>query len=256
VNITATIITLNEASRIRDCILSVQAVCDDVIVIDSLSKDNTVAEAEALGARVYRQEYLGDGPQKDYGVQFAKNDWILSIDADERLEEDAIAAIESLELEASTYQAYAFKRRNYVGSHWIKAAGFYPDYVTRLYNKNAARYLPKKAHSSVDARNVRKLDAHIRHLTYDNYTHWVERINRLSSRDAWAMYQRGVKANSATPLIHATIALFRKLVFKGGVFQGWDGFTVAITTAFHAYMKYIKLLELYENSQEQNRAAD
>jgi glycosyltransferase involved in cell wall biosynthesis len=248
-NITATIITLNEEKRIRDCIISAKSVCDEIIVVDSLSKDNTVAEAKKLGARVYLQEYLGDGPQKDYGVQFAKNDWILSLDADERLEADAVAAIKSLELDKSKYQAYALKRRNYVGSHWIKAAGFYPDVVTRLYNKNVARYLPKKAHSSVEAKKTRKLNAHIRHLTYDNYTHWFDRINRLSSRDAWAMCQRGVKVNSATPVLHATVALLRKLIFKGGIFQGVDGFTVAITTAFHAYMKYIKLLELYEDGQ-------
>jgi len=247
--ITATIITLNEAQNIRDCILSAQQVCDEVIVVDSLSSDNTVDIARSLGATVYQQEYLGDGPQKAFGVAYAKNSWILSIDADERLEEDAVTAIRNLDLENSRCDGYSFKRRNYVGKHWIRAAGFYPDRVVRLYHKDRAGYLPKKAHSSVAGDNLCQLSAHIEHFTYENYTHWVERINALSSRDAWAMYQRGVKVNRLTPFSHAMAGLIRKLVFKGGVFQGLDGLTVAVTTAFHGYMKYIKLLEIYQNSK-------
>lgn len=247
--ITATIITLNEAENIRDCILSLQKVCNEIIVVDSLSSDETVSIAEELGAKVYKQEYLGDGPQKDFGVQYAKNDWILSLDADERLDDDAIDAINQLDLDNTPHDGFAFRRRNFVGDHWIKAAGFYPDEVVRLYDKNKARYLPKKAHSSVDANNTSHLNVHIIHFTYNDYAHWMERINALSSRDAWAMYERGKKVNKLTPALHAIAAVIRKLIFKGGIFQGVDGMTVTITTAFHAYMKYLKLIELYEQKK-------
>lgn len=142
-NISATVITLNEEGNIRDCILSLQKICNEVIVVDSLSTDNTVLIAEDSGAKVYKQKYLGDGPQKDFGVQFAKNDWMLSIDADERLDEDAILEIKKLDLNTTDYDGFALRRKNFVGEHWIKAAGFYPDSVVRLYNKNKTRYLPK-----------------------------------------------------------------------------------------------------------------
>lgn len=247
--ITATVITLNEAENIKDCILSLQKVCDEIIVVDSLSSDDTVRIAEELGARVYKQAYLGDGPQKDFGVQYAKNDWILSLDADERLEDDAVSIIQQLDLENTEHDAFAFRRRNFVGKHWIKAAGFYPDAVVRLYNKNKARYLPKKGHSSVEAKNPEYLDAHLTHFTYKDYAHWMERIDALSSRDAWAMYERGKKVTKLTPTLHAVAAVIRKLIFKGGIFQGVDGMTVTITTAFHAYMKYLKLIELYEQKK-------
>ncbi|TDX99571.1 glycosyltransferase family 2 protein [Thiohalophilus thiocyanatoxydans] len=247
-SITATIITLNEEENIRDCILSVQKVCDEVIVVDSLSQDKTVEIAESTGATVYRQAYLGDGPQKAFAVPGAKNDWILSIDADERLEQDTIEAIQNLDLVNSHYDGYSLKRRNFVGEHWIKAAGFYPDRVVRLYHRERAGYLPRKAHSRVEGENIARLDAHIEHFTYRDYTHWVERINQLSSRDAWAKHQKGVKVTRFTPALHATGALIRKLIFKGGIFQGQDGITVAVTTAFHAYMKYMKLIELKELS--------
>ena len=248
-NISATVITLNEEDNIRDCILSLQKICNEIIVVDSLSKDNTVQIAEELGAKVYKQKYLGDGPQKDFGVQYAKNDWIISLDADERLDEDAILLIKTLNLESTEYDGFSLKRKNFVDTHWIKAAGFYPDSVVRLYNKNKARYFSKKAHSSVDVKKEKHLNAHIIHFTYNNYAHWMERINQLSTRDAWAMYDKGIKPTKFTPALHAISAVVRKLIFKGGIFQGLDGITVTVTTAFHAYMKYLKLIELYKKER-------
>lgn len=244
--ITGTIITLNEEENIRDCIASLRQVCDEVIVVDSESSDRTVAIAEELGARVYVQKYLGDGPQKAFGVQYASHDWILSLDADERLDTDAVAAIRGLHLADAAVDAYAFKRKNFAGTHWVKAAGFYPDRVTRLYHKGRAAYLPKKGHSSVAAPHIVPLDAHLLHHTYRDYSHWITRINQLSSRDAWAMYEKGVRPSPWAPGLHALVAVIRKYFLKGGFLQGVDGATVTITTAFHAYMKYLKLIELYE----------
>lgn len=253
--ITATIIARNEADHIAECIRSAFRVCDEVlVVVDTKTTDETAAIAEAEGARVYHQIYLGDGPQKAFGVQFARNDWILSLDADERLEEDAVAAIKALDLSACNLDGYSLRRRNFVGSHWIRAAGFYPDAVVRLYHKGRAAYLPKKGHSSVDAKRILALKAHLIHFTYRDYTHWIERINALSSRDAWAMYERGKGPSKSAPAVHALIALIRKLIFKGGIFQGMDGATVAVTTAFHAYMKYLKLNELHEKKGRTEQA--
>ena len=246
--ITGTIITLNEEANIADCIASLRRVCDEIIVVDSESTDRTEEIARDLGARVYVQKYLGDGPQKAFGVQYATNDWILSLDADERLDEDAVAAIRALDLTHATQDAFSLRRKNFAGNHWVKAAGFYPDEVTRLYHKQRAGYLPKRGHSSVKAARVASLSAHIIHYTYCDYSHWVQRINQLSSRDAWAMYEKGVKPSRFSPAFHAVTAVLRKFIFKGGVLQGLDGATVTITTAFHAYMKYLKLIELYEKN--------
>lgn len=249
-NITTTIIAYNEAANIAEAIRSAQQVSSEVIVVvDSKTTDDTAAIAESLGARVFHQAYLGDGPQKAFGVQFASNDWILSLDADERLDADAVAAIRTLDLNKASVDAYALRRKNFAGSHWVKAAGFYPDYVTRLYHKGRAAYLPKKGHSSVAANHIVRLDAHLIHFTYSDYSHWVTRINQLSSRDAWAMYERGKQPSRWAPALHAMVALLRKLIFKGGILQGMDGATVAVTTAFHAYMKYLKLNELHDKKR-------
>lgn len=247
--ITGIVITLNEETRIGDCIDSLRKICDEVIVVDSLSQDGTTRIAEEKGATVLLQKYLGDGPQKAFGVPRATNDWILALDADERLDEDAVHAIRNLSLDDPSV-AYSFRRRNFCGNHWIKAAGFYPDEVVRLYNRTTSGYSPRKAHSSVQAPRVEATNAHIRHFTYENLSHWVQRIDQLSTRDAWAMRERGVSPSAFRPTLHALSAMIRKLVFKGGLLQGSDGLTVAMTTAFHAYMKYAKLNELHENENE------
>lgn len=247
--ITGIVITLNEETRIGDCIDSLKTVCDEVIVVDSLSQDDTARVAQGKGATVLLQTYLGDGPQKAFGVPHASHDWILALDADERLDDDAILAIRRLPLDNPSV-AYSFRRRNFCGSHWIKAAGFYPDEVVRLYNRTTSGYLPKKAHSSVEAPKVESTDAHIRHFTYENLSHWIQRIDQLSTRDAWAMKEKGISPSVFRPTLHALSAMIRKLVLKGGLLQGSDGLTVAMTTAFHAYMKYAKLNELHENERQ------
>ena len=243
--ITGTLITLNEEKNIADCIESMRKVCDEVLVIDSQSQDKTVDIARGLGARVYVQPYLGDGPQKAFGVQYAENDWILSIDADERLDDDMVDVIFGVDY-SDTRIAYAFRRKNYVGNHWIRAAGFYPDYVIRLYNKNRSGYADKKAHSRVLAPKVKRLDAHLHHYTYRDYSHWMQRLDALSSRDAWALYEKGVRYSGVRPAFRGAAAFIRKFFLKAGMLQGADGFTVTLTTVIRAYMKYQKLNEMYE----------
>jgi len=252
--ISATIIALNEAENITECIASAQRVCDEVlVVVDTKTTDETAHLAEETGARVLHQDYLGDGPQKAFAVPQASHDWILSMDADERLDDDAVAAIEALDLDNSKYDAYALRRRNFVGRHWIKAAGFYPDYVIRLYDRRTAGYVPKKGHAYVDAEWVKRLPVHLIHTTYDDYKHWIERINALSTRDAWAMYDRGKRPARSAPVIHALVAFVRKFFIKGGLFQGLDGLTVTMTTVFRTYFKYLKLLEMIEQKEHERQ---
>ena len=247
--ITATVITLNEERNIEACIQSFYSIVDEIIVVDSGSTDRTQRLAESAGATVIEQPYLGDGPQKAVGAEFAKNDWILSIDADERLGEDAIREIGLLDL-SDKNKAYAFWRKNFVGSHWIKAAGFYPDYVTRLYNRLTAAYSPNQAHAKVIGGKITRCNSYIEHYTYQDYTHWMTRINELSTRDAWSKYNEGQRSTPAGAVVRSGFAFFKKLFLKGGVMQGSDGWLIAITTAMHVYMKYLKLSELHDQRKD------
>ena len=250
--ISGTIITLNNENLITDCILSLKKVCNEIIVLDSLSIDKTTEIAKELGAKVYYQAFLGDGPQKKLASSYTSNDWVFSLDADERLEDDLINFVKDLDLGNSNSAAYSFKRRNFCGKKWIKAASFYPDRVTRLYNKSMTNYTMSTSHAYVDSA-AKDIDCHLIHYTYSSYTDWINKINFYSSQSAKTMHIKGVKKSRIRPITHSLFAFFKKMLFKGGIFQGIDGFTVALTTMFNTYMKYIKLNELYDNNKDPSK---
>ena len=215
-----------------------------------MSSDSTAEIAEKLGAQVIKQNFLGDGPQKAFASSFAKNDWIFSLDADERLEDDLVEFINKENLQHSKYDGYSFCRRNFSGKRWIKAAGFYPDRVVRLYNKKLTNYDSRTSHSSVLTKFEFKSNSHITHYTYNSYAEWIEKINFYSTQSAKTLHSQGVKASNIRPITHSIFAFFKKLFLKRGIFQGIDGFTVALTTMFNTYMKYMKLNELHQEKKD------
>ena len=200
--ITGTIITYNEEDHIEACIASLRRVCDEVVVVDSLSTDRTCELARAAGARVIPQEYLGEGRQRNVTERSAAHDWILALDADERLDDEMAAAIRALPLdEADT--AYSFNRKSFVGGRWLRGPGWYPDYVTRLYNRTRSAYEPKPGHAGVLAPRVRKAPGHILHYTYDGLSDWIAKINWLTSRDAQGMFDAGKPPSKLRPILSA-----------------------------------------------------
>jgi len=243
--ITATIITLNEAHNLRDCVESLAGLVDEVLVLDSCSTDGTQEVARSLGAVVHEQPYAGNGPQRIRASELASNDWILAVDADERLEPDLQGWLRGAEIDCN--HCYAFRRRNFLGDHWIKAAGFYPDEVIRLYNRQTAEYLPSAGHSRVagDAAVV-NVKAHLRHETFRDMDHWLQCLEWMTTRDAEAFVERGGRVGPLAPLGHAAIACMRKLIGKGGAFQGRDGWRIAWMTTRRAWMKYTKIRSLQQ----------
>ncbi|MCK6370775.1 MAG: glycosyltransferase family 2 protein [Gammaproteobacteria bacterium] len=243
--ITGIIITLNESTHISDCITSLREVCDDIIVVDSLSTDDTAEKAGQAGARVISQAYLGDGPQKNVGIEFARNEWILSVDADERLTEGMVEAIRKLDLRSTPHDAFAFRRRNYVGSRWIRYCGWYPDYCIRLFDRRRTRFAEARQHSSVQATNPQRVQADLIHYSYQDLGQLFCKPGRnFSGRAAKIMYLEGKRASPVSPFLHGASAMFRKYLLQGGFLGGVDGMTVALSAAVNSYIKYAKLLEL------------
>lgn len=243
--ITANIITLNEEKHIEAVIKSVEEICDEILVIDSLSSDKTCEIAESLGAKIIKQAYLGDGAQKAFGAPHAKNEWILSIDADERLDSNAIKAIKSLDLENTPYDAFSFARKTFVGDAFIRL--WYPDRVTRLYKKTACGYTTAGGHARVDTQNVKALDADMLHYSYEDYAQMVKTSHKFITRGAKIAHEEGKRASSFDPFLHGVGALFKALILKGGAFHGIDGWNVAVISAFSSYMKYALMLEMQKN---------
>ena len=250
--ITGTIITLNAEKHIARAIKSLQSICDEVIVLDSESTDLTRDIAVKSGAKVFIQSFLGDGAQKKEASKFSKNNWIFSMDADEYLANDLIEFIKRINLN-SDYDSYSFRRKNFCGDEWIKAAGFYPDEVTRLYDKTKVNYDARADHASVASIKKYKTKTHIIHNTYESMEEWIDKMNFRSSMSAQQLFKDGVKASSIRPIIRCFFAFFKKLIIKGGIFQGKNGFKVALTTMFNTYLKYTKLNDLYNKKDSSNK---
>ncbi len=242
--ITGVVITLNESKNIVECIQSLQQVCSEIVVVDSNSTDNTRELAESLGAKVVIQSYLGDGIQKNVGLAHTENNWILSIDADERLTDEMVSAIKQLDLSSTPHDAFAFRRRNYIGSRWIKQCGWYPDFCIRLYDKSQTRFAEVKQHAAVQAKNPERINADLIHYSFENLGQLFAKPGRnFSGRAAKIMYKKGKKANSFSPFLHGLNAFIRKYFFQKGFLGGVDGMTVALSSAVNSYLKYAKLLE-------------
>ena len=243
-NITATIITLNEEKHIKNVIENVQKICNEVIVVDSFSTDKTVEIAKNLGAKVIEQKFLGDGKQKAFCEQFATNEWILSIDADERLEESAISYLQNLNLNDSDVHAYSFRRKSFIGKKYIRQ--WYPDRVTRLYRKSQCGYNVDGAHASVVCDKVKVLNVDMLHYSFTDFGQLVEKAYRYAVEFAHIRYNEGKRAAWYDPFLHGFGAIFKGLIIKRGIFGGIHEWHVAFASAYNAYMKYVVMLELQE----------
>ena len=246
-NITATIITLNEEKHIREVILNVQKICNEVIVVDSFSTDATCEIAKELGAKVIEQKYLGDGGQKAFCEQFASNDWILSIDADERLENEAIDFLDSFDYENGSYEAYSFRRKSFIGKKYIKQ--WYPDRVVRLYKKSKCGYNTIGEHGKVETNNFKDLDIDMLHYSFENFGVLVSKADRFAVNLAKVRYAEGKRASWYDPFVHGFGAMFKGLIIKGGIFSGLHEWHVAFASAYNSYMKYVVMLEMAENDK-------
>lgn len=236
--------TLNEEANIVACIQSLQQVCDEVVVVDSCSTDRTIELAEAAGARVFTQPYLGDGIQKNVALQYVKNLWVLSIDADERLAPELVAKIRATDFDVTPYDGFALRRRNYVGSRWVKACGWYPDYLVRLYRHDRLRFPEVKQHATVPTANTCRWKADLIHYRYKNIGELFSKPGRnYSSRGAKILYLKGRRAHWWSPLWHGAAAFVVNYFVRGGILGGIDGLTLSKAVALNSYLKYAKLLE-------------
>ncbi|KUJ60560.1 glycosyl transferase family 2 [Flavobacteriaceae bacterium CRH] len=242
--ISGLVITYNEEKHIGKCIDALFKICDEVIVVDSLSADNTVKIAEEKGAKVILQAFLGDGPQRIHGLPYCKNDWILNLDADEILAEDAENFILSGKYENQNFDVYAFSLYNYMGGKLIDFAGWYPDKTSRFFNKKTASPSQDRVHQKVSGNNRTHVNVHIHHYAWDNFDQFISKKNLYSTWHAQQLFDKGRRVNAFKPILNGTVAFIRCYFFKKGVFNGIDGLSISMIQSFFTYMKYAKLVKL------------
>lgn len=246
---TATIITLNEAENIREAIQSVEW-ADEILVIDSESTDVTCEIAETCGARVIVNPWPGFSKQKQFAVDAAKNDWIFSLDADERLSPELRSSVDELRKmnESELADGYRVARRAFYMGRWITGGGWYPDYQLRLFNRRRGRWRDRLIHESVvvdEGARVETLRGDLLHYSMRNPEHHRQMIDeRYAPLGAQQMYSEGQRTSRLQIATAGPLAFLRSFVLKGGFRDGQAGLTIAKLNAHHAALKHALLYEL------------
>jgi len=238
--ISATIITRNEARNIARALRSL-ACADEVIVVDAGSTDGTQQIARDLGARVIAHPWPGFAAQKNFAAAQATYDWILSLDADEELNEDAQAALARWKATEPTAAGYRFARRAFYLGRWILHSGWYPDYKLRLYDRRRGSWRGEFVHESVTVEGpVEALEGEILHYTCDSLREHRERIEFYTDLAAQEMVARGQQLSAVRRLLAPLWIFFSTYFLRLGVLDGPQGFLIAWMAARYVRRKYQK----------------
>jgi len=242
--LTATVITLNEAANIRDCLASL-AFADEILVIDSGSTDGTADLARAAGARVIERDWPGYPEQKDFAASEAAHDWILSIDADERVTPELAAEITGVLNQPGDRAGFRVPRVTFHLGRWIRTTDWYPDYQLRLYDRRRASWAsePRRlVHESVTARGPVGLLRHeLQHYAYRDIAHHHDTMQRYTTLAARQMAAAGRRAGLFDLMVHPPAAFLRNYVLKRGFLDGSTGLIISAMNAHYVFLKFAKL---------------
>ncbi len=238
--LSAIIITKNEAANIADCLDSL-AFCDERIVVDGGSSDNTVQLAQAKGAQVIAaHDWQGFGPQKNLALSQAKGDWVLSLDADERVSAALAAQIMRATAEGSA-DGYEIPRRSSFCGRPMKFSGWYPDYVLRLFRRGKARFSNAAVHERVVCEGkVARLSEPLLHFPVLRLEDALSRMDRYSTAGADMLVASGRRVSFMSGILHGLWTFLRTYVLRAGFLDGREGFLLAVANAEGTYYRYMK----------------
>jgi len=239
------IITYNEEENIRGCLESANW-SDEIVVVDSFSTDRTVEIAREFTPNVFQNRWTNFSQQKNLALEKASNEWVLNVDADERvtpeLKKEILRILNSGFISANGY--YIPLRNHYLGK-WIRHCGWYPDYHLRLFRKGKGRFNERTVHESVIVEGKKGyLKSHLQHFSYKNLSDHLARIDKYAALTAQEMHGRG-KRTTAFDLLFRPLARFiRMYLIKRGFLDGIYGLIVSLMGSFYVFIKYVKLWEL------------
>ncbi|MDO8446302.1 MAG: glycosyltransferase family 2 protein [Deltaproteobacteria bacterium] len=241
--LSVTIITLNEEKNIRYALESVKWV-DEIIVVDSGSSDKTVDICKEYTDKVFYNSWPGHIAQKNFAIAKSTHQWILSIDADERVTPELAGEIKEV-LKDPKADAYAVPRHVFYLGRWIDHSGWYPDYKVRLFKKDKGRWGGINPHDEVIVNDSTEyLDGDLIHCSYKDISHHVNTINNFTSIGAEEYLKLGKRA-SLWDMVSRPIGTFlKKYLLKQGFRDGLPGFIIAVSSAYYVFLKYAKLWEL------------
>jgi glycosyltransferase involved in cell wall biosynthesis len=237
--LSAIVITKNEASNIGDC-LETLSFCDERVVVDGGSTDDTVKLAESRGARVVSHSWQGFGAQKNYALSLADGDWILSIDADERVT-PALAGQIREAIATGRAVAYELPRHSTFCGRPMRHSGWFPDYVLRLFRRGAARFSDDIVHERVICGGpTAKLTEPLIHHPVGRLEDALSRMDRYSTAGAEMVVASGRRVSFMTGILRGLWTFIRTYLLRGGFLDGREGFLLAVANAEGTYYRYMK----------------
>lgn len=247
------VITLNEARNIGECLQSVKW-ADEIVVVDSQSCDKTVEIARQYTDKVYTAEWQGYSANKNFALQQTTGDWVLWIDADERVTEALAAEIRHVIAKQPTENGFEMARRAFFLGRWIKHSGWYPGYVLRLFRRDCAHFSENFVHEQLELQGTKAtLKNDLLHYTDETLEHYLWKLNRYTSLAADELFNKKRKTGWRSMIGRALYTFFRMYILKRGFLDGVEGLMLCLLSANYVAMKYAKLWEKQNVSLPQER---
>jgi glycosyltransferase involved in cell wall biosynthesis len=242
--LSVTVITNNEAADIGAALASV-AFADEIIVVDSRSTDDTVAIARRHTDRVVVRDWPGYIDQKNYAASLASHDWILSLDADERVTPPLADEIRATVGGAPRAAAFRIPRVTWHLGRWIRTTDWYPDYQLRLYDRRSGQWTGRYVHEAVSVQGeTGQLRGELQHYAYRDIADHLETIDRYTTYAARQMHEAGRRAGLLQIAGHPPLTFLRNYLARGGIRDGAPGFIISAMNAYYVFLKFAKLWEL------------
>ena len=242
--LTVTVITFNEAAHISAALDSV-AWADEIVVVDSGSTDGTVDIARTKATRVIVREWPGYSAQKNFAADRASHDWVLSMDADERVSAALASEIRTVLSGSPVWRGYRIRRVTHYLGQWIRSTDWFPDYQLRLYDRRAGRWNGRRIHESFHLSDGAPgtLHGEMEHYAYRDIAHHVEKINLYTTLIADEWHDAGRQTTAVQIVMQPCFAFLRNYVLRGGIRQGTTGLIVSLLNSYYVYLKFAKLWE-------------
>lgn len=247
--LSVTVITWNEEERLRGCLESV-AWADEIVVVDAESTDKTVGIAREFTDRIWVRPWPGFAAQKNFALDQTGGEWVLALDADERVTPELRGEIEGVLAARGPAAGYAVPRKNFFWGAWVRHGGLYPDWQLRLFRRSQGRFVEHQVHESVEVRGtVARLSQPLLHESYRNLEEFVQRSNRYSTLAArqWLAIGQGV---GLVDLVLRPLGRFASMyALKRGFLDGWRGLFLAILYAYYVFLRTAKVWEFQQQGR-------
>ena len=249
--VSVVVITKNEEENIAECLKSAQG-ADEVIVLDDNSTDKTVEVAKRYTDKVFSRKMDIEGKHRNYAYSLARNDWALSLDADERMSPEIIAELEELfKTGPEPHKAYTIPIKTYIGKRWIKHAGWYPAPKVRLFERRSFKYEEAEVHPRVFIDGTcGHLKGDIVHYSYRDFHDFFQSLNNQTTLEARKWFKERRKINFIKMYRKGASRFLKAYVQKGGFKDGFLGFIVSWAGAAYQFMSYVKYWEMLQNEKE------